>query len=299
MATPIQLDLVKTGIDLVVKTQTKNGKLTFETIAPSIQHREGFYRLRIITGFGDAGAYGNGVAVPSDRKYSLYEENIYPTRFAKAWEYDLHDKDEDVYNQLAENVGDIAVSMRRRKNKEAANLFNNGFDSNFAIYDGQPLFSTAHPGAVGIANGSNRPASGSSLGSIAVESAIAAYMGQLDPRGESMEFEGNLELHVGNLLFPLATRIVEASGLAGTNDNDPNFAGRYVTVRKNDKITSSTAQYYKAASQDEHKLRTIQFSPYRITNQTEARTEIVVNVVSERYTMFVGQWQGTYADPGA
>lgn len=297
MATPLDLDLIKAGIDTVIKIQTKNGRLTFQTIAPVIDQKQGYYKSRIISGFKDAGVYGRGVPVPSDRKVSVYETDYYPLRFAKAWEYDNYSKDEDVYNEMASNVADIALAMRRRKNKEAANLFNNGFDSAFPVYDGQTLFSTAHPGVGGNVM-SNRPAAGSSLGVYSIEAAIGAYFGQTDVNGESMEFEGNLELHVGNGIFLLASRLVRATQVAQSNDNDPNVIKDYIQLRRNDKITSTTAHFYKAQSEDEHGLRTLQFSPYRIDTQMEARTGQTVNVVSERYRCVVLKSQGVYGDPG-
>lgn len=298
MATPAELDLIKAGIDKVIKVQTKNGRLMAHDIAPVINHREGYYRVKVITGFGDAGVYGRGAPVASDRKQALYDTEMYPLRFAKAWEHDTYDEDEDVYNEMADNAADIAKAMRRRKNKEASNLFGNGFDSAYPIYDGQVLFSTAHPGITGV-TGSNRPAAGNAMGVLAMENVIGNYFGQNDPRGESMEFEGNLECWVGNTLFPLTTRIVDSLGVAQSADNDPNFVGRYITVKRGDKLTSSTAHYYKAKDQDEHGLRCIVFSPYRIDSQEEARTGVTVHVVSERYRMVVMQWQGTYGDPGA
>lgn len=291
---------MKAGIDAVLKIQTKNGRLTFQTIAPTIDTKEGYYKAVVTSGYKDAGVYARGAPVPSDRKVRLFENDYYPKVFAKAWDYDIYTKDEDVYNQMGTNVGDIAIAMRRRKNKEAANLFNNGFDASGAsnIYDGQPLFSTAHPGVGGGFLGSNRPAVGNSLSPYSVEAAVGNFFGQFDVNGESMEFEGNLELHVGNLLYMLASRIINATQIAGSNDNDPNVVKQYITLHRNDKITSATAHYYKSQTEDEHGLRTIQFSPYRITSENEARTQLTVNVVSERYRCVVLKWQGTYGDPG-
>ena len=297
--TTADLDLVKAGTDAILKVQTKNGRLTFETIAPTIEHREGYYKAVVTSGYKDAGVYARGASIPSDHKARLFETDYYPKMFAKAWDFDIWAKDEDVYDQMGSNVADIAIAMRRRKNKEAANIFNFGFSSGTLIYDGQPLFSTAHPGVGGGFVGSNTPATGNSFGPYAVEAAIGNFFGQLDVNGESMEFEGNLELHVGNLLYLLASRVVKATQIAGSNDNDPNVLQQYIELRRNDKITSSTAHFYKSQNADEHGLRTLQFSPYRITSETEARTQLVVNVVSERYRMVVLKWQGTYGDPGA
>lgn len=298
MATPSELGLIKSGIDTVIKIQTKNGANTAFDMAPAINHREGYYRAAVITGFGDATQYGMGVSVPSDRKQSLYVTDFYPKRFAKAWEYAIQEKDQDVYREMASNAADIATAMRRRKNKEAANLFcNNGFSSVYPIYDGQPLYSTAHPGVSGV-TGSNTPASGNALGILVLEDVIGNYFGQTDPRGESLEFEGNLQMWVGNMKYLLAMRLAQASQIAQSPDNDPNVVKRFIDVKRGDKITSTTAHFYKASSEQEHGLRTIVFSPYRVTEGVEARSEVTVMVVSEQYNCVALKWNGTYGDPG-
>lgn len=297
--TTVDLDLVKAGIDAVLKIQTKNGRLTFETIAPTIDTKQGYYKAVVTSGYKDAGVYTRGQPIPSDRKQRLFETDYNPRLFGKAWDFDIFAKDEDVFDQMGTDGADIAIAMRRRKNKEGANLFNYGHDSGTLIYDGQPLFSTAHPGVNGQFLGSNRPTVGNSFGPYAVESAIGAFFGQLDVNGESMEFEGDLELHVGNLLYMAASRVIQSMQIAGSNDNDPNVLKSYIKLNKNDKITSAVAHYYKSQREDEHGLRTIQFSPYRISSQEEVRTQLVINVVTERYVMVVLKWQGTYGDPGA
>lgn len=299
MATPKDLGLIKRGIDQVIKIQTKKGRYTYRTIVKQVEHREGYYKAKEITGFGDADVYSRGAPVSSDRKYQGYETDWYPLRYAKAWDKDIYDSDEDVYNELPTAAADIAIAFRRKKNKEAANLFNNGHDGTlYPIYDGQALFSTAHPGVLGN-TGTNRPVTGSALSSIAMETAISGLMSQVDPRGESLELEGNIECHLSNYLYPLGWRITEASGFAGTNDNDPNFAGRYVKVIRQDKLTSQTAHYYKMADESEHGLTCIQFSPIRTTVGVEARSEQIVTVTSERYRMAVLSWRGLWGDPGA
>lgn len=291
------LNLIKAGIDTVLKIQTKAGKPTYERIGPTINHKQGFYRSRIITGFGDASVVSAGQPVPSDNKLSLYETDYYPLKFAKAYEYDVEADEDDVYGEVGNFAADLSKAMRRRKNKEMANLLNNAFDSNYPIYDAQPLCSTAHPG-LGSNTGANRSSVAKAFGALNLEDEMTAMMSQVDPRGENLELEGNMIIHVGNTLWPLASRVVDASGLAQTNDNDPNFAGKYMSVDRQDKMTSATSWFLKMANQDEHGLRMIQFTPYKIITQQEARTVQNLVVVYERYIACVLQWYGLQGNPG-
>jgi hypothetical protein len=292
------LDLVKAGIDTVMLVQSKSNNVSWQRIGPAINHDEGFYRARILASFGDASVINEGQAVPTDQKKSLYQPDFYPFKFAKAYEFTIEAKEDDVYKQVGNFAADLARSMRRRKNKEMANILNNGFSSSLQpIYDASALFADAHAGAGG--NTGDNLSTTASLGSISLETMITDMMNQPDPNGELMEFEGGMALHVPNALFPLATRIVDANGLAGTPDNDPNFVGRYLTVDRQPFLTSTTAFFLKLKNEDEHGLRMIQFTPYQTVMQDEARTLTKLVVVFERYVAAVLMWQGVQGNVGA
>jgi hypothetical protein len=291
------LDLLKAGIDTVMLVQSRASNQSYQRLGPTINHDEGYYRARILASFGDASIVNEGQPVPTDSKKNLYTPDFYPLKFAKAYEFTIEAKEDDVYKQVGNFAADLARSMRRRKNKEMANVLNNGFSSTFAIYDGGALFANNHAGVSGV-TGSN-VSTAASLGSISLETMITDLMNQTDPNGELMEFEGNMTLHVPNALFPLATRIVDASGLAGTADNDPNFAGRYVTIDRQQFLSSPTAYFLKLKNDDEHGLRLIQFTPYQTVMQDEARTLTKLVVVFERYTPAVLMWQGVQGNQGA
>lgn len=301
LTTTQQLDLIKAGIDTVLKIQSKTAQNpTWAEICKLISTKEGFYRLRVMTGFGDAGVVSEGSPVPSDSKISLFAKDFYPLMFAKAYETTYQAEAHDVYKEVANFAPDLVKSMMRRKNKEAANIFNNGFDgTNFPIYDGQALFSTAHPGAAGVAVASNIANPAIALGPIALENMMTSVFSQTDPRGESMEYESGMNLYVPNRLFPLATRIVDATKLAGGNDNDPNVTSKYFTVVRQDKLTSTTAWFLRMKDEMEHGLRMLQFMPYQIDTDKDIRVLQNLVVVFEQYITAVFQWQGTAASAGA
>lgn len=75
----------------------------------------------------------------------------------------------------------LAFSFRQTKENVAANVYNNGFDSNFTGGDGVELFSTAHPTLAG--NQSNLLSPGVDLSEKGIEDLIIQIMGALNFRG--------------------------------------------------------------------------------------------------------------------
>jgi len=298
--------LLHSGIDEVKTIIAENRENTWSRIASEISTKEGFYDLNIISGLGDFTVVGAGSPVPSDNKFQVFRQQFYPLKFAKAYDFDYEAEVFDVYNEIARISDELARTATRTKNKVVANLLNNAFSTSYPIYDTVALCSASHTGVTGttpfLTGGWSNTTSGaaSALGPIALETAQTSIMNQCDVRGEPMLYGGGkLVLHVPNALFPLATRIVEASGLAGTNDNDPNFSGRYVNVDVQPYLTSSTAWFLKAVGDRNHGLRLIQFNPMEIWTDKDARTVSKIIVAHEMYTTAVTQWQGLYGSQGA
>lgn len=289
-------DLIHAGIDLINKIVTKKGMVQWPRIGPAISTKQGYYREAIVTALGDVGIVPAGAVIPTDTKLRLYTNDFYPLKFAKAYEYDYESEKFDHYGEIANISKDLSTVFRRHRNKEMANLLNNGFSSSYNIYDGQPLFSTAHVGAPGYTSTgwSNTAATSAALGSISLEEGMTNLYNQTDLRAELMEFEGNMILHVPNALIPLADRITRAKGLAQTNDNDPNYAGQYVKADKQSWLTASGPWFLKMANDEEHGLRMFNFSGYEIMKGADIRTAQKIVTALELYTTGVIQWQGVY-----
>jgi hypothetical protein len=298
MASPFDQELIKSGIDEVKKVQAERGKIRVGRLAPTINHREGYYAIQRNTGFRDARSYSRGEPIEQDVKTKLELQHIYPLIFAKSWTTYLYDPHEDVYNEMADNIADAGLAMIRRKDKEEMNLLNNGFSSSYLIVDGQPLFSTAHTGATGVTGQANRPTTGSSLDVTSVEEMLTRLMGQEDFNGESMYFDTDINIWVGVTLWPLLWRIVEAEMQAGGADNDPNYVGTRVRAMMSHQISSTAAFYGVAADSSQHHLRMIQFSPYNVFTREAGHALDVDHYVWERYRAVAEDWHGTDANPG-
>jgi len=288
------LGLIKAGIDGVLKIQVKKGRDYYSKIAPTIKpgSKEGYYRNVISTGFKVLEATSPGSNVPSDVKLKLYDTNYWPIRFAKAYVWDIDAEEDDMYGEIGNISKDAMIAAMRTVNKEVAEVLNKAFTSGYTIYDGQVFASTAHTSATGVATRANRPSTLKTFGSITLEEELAAHWDLLDPRGETLEQEGNVKIHIGNTLFPQVTRVLDASGLAESPDNDPNFAGRYVTACRNPYMTSTTMWALQNADEDEHGVRWIDWGGVKVVNLPADRTLQKSIVVYRRGVGAVLRWEG-------
>lgn len=289
------LGLIKAGIDSVRKIQVKKGYDYYSGVAPTITPgtKEGYYRSVVMTGFKTLEIVPSGQNVPSDVKFNLFDTNYWPSRFAKAYDWDLDADEDDFYGEIAAISSDAMLAAMRTINKEVADIYNNAFTSGFNIYDAVVFASTAHTGAPGVANRANRPSTLKTFGSITLEEELAAHWDTLDPRGEIMDFHGNVKLVTSNTLFPQATRIVDASGLAESMDNDPNFAGRYVSTHRMPHMTSTEMWVLQNSEEDMHGVRWIDWGGVKVTQLPADRTLQKGIVVHRRGIAAVLQWEGT------
>ncbi len=293
------LGLTKAGVNKIYRVESESKRQAWSEWGPAVDTKEEFYRVKIITGFANMTAVNEGSPVPTDSKVALYTPDFYPLKYAKAYEPTLEAEETDFYGEVMNYAPSMINSYRRTMNKDACNRFaNNGFDSNYTIYDGQKLYSTAHPGITGI-TGANTPTTPRAFGSLALEAALQDIMAQTDARGEPLEFELGHNLFVGTGLAGVADRTVKATGLAQSADNDPNWGGgqiRKISVQQN--ISSATAYFFVPANSEDHGLRMLRRKKFFTKYGEEIRTLKKLFVCGGEFLAIVTSWYGTYGDPG-
>src|SRR3990167_1896716 len=215
MITGETLGLVKAGIDEVRKIQVKKKRQFWPGVAPAMTCKEGFYRSKIITGFKELLIHTKGQSVRGDTKEALFDTNIYPLLWARAYDWDIEANEDDVYNEISKIPRDATIAQNRTWNKQVvATFLTNGFSASYPIYDTLALYSASHTSAAGVAVRSNLASPVLSLSSANLEKGLMFLWDQTDPNGETMEYEGGAKLFVNNKLYPVATRIVQADKFA-------------------------------------------------------------------------------------
>lgn len=127
--------------------------------------------------------------------------------------------DDDQYRQINKLPQAMARSGRAKVEKDAMLPLINGFDPQFAIYDGKPLFAEDHPlldSNKTVSNVLHKPLTEESL-----KEAILLMRNTLDEAGNLVQFKPT-RLIVPPALEDTAIRITKSEKIAGTNLNDTN-----------------------------------------------------------------------------
>lgn len=83
--------------------------------------------------------------VEYDRPYQGYKQVYEFPEFAKGFRIERKMWDDDRYNEINKRPQGLAISAQRRRQQDAAKIFNNAFDSDYEGPDGEPLCSETHP----------------------------------------------------------------------------------------------------------------------------------------------------------
>ena len=108
-------------------------------------------------------------------------------------------------------------SMAQTKNILGASVLNNGFDAQFPIGDGQPLFSTAHP--IDGGTFANTPAVAADLNEASLEAAIIAIQQFRNQAGLIVQTKPK-KLIIGPQNQFVAERLLASAFRTGTANND-------------------------------------------------------------------------------
>lgn len=114
----------------------------------------------------------------------------------------------------------LAFSFRQTKERVAAGVFNRGFNTAYALADGQPFFSTAHPNTNG-GTWANRLAIDADFSESALEDMIIGIMQATDDRGLLINLMPQ-SLHIAPANWFNANRVLKSVYQTGNANNDIN-----------------------------------------------------------------------------
>lgn len=179
-------------------------------------------------------------SVSYDRLHQGYSKLYEFPEFAKGFSVERKMFDDDRYNIINKRPAGLAISANRRRETDAAFIFNNAFASSGVNLDGvtidttgsdgKPMCaddhtSTAPDGPTARSNRGTLPLSHASL-----QTARNAMRATLDDRG------GKISVTADTLLVPVALEetawsLIEAAGVVDTNTHNPNIhQGKYKLI---------------------------------------------------------------------
>jgi len=175
----------------------------------------------LMAGLGGAQVKPEGTGVAYDAGGEVWTQRHVNETIALAFAITEEAVEDNLYGNLGAKFSkSLARSMTHTKEIKGVSILNNGFDSNFAIGDGQPLFSASHPLFYG-GTASNLLATASDLTESSLEDAFILVSLMVDDRGIPIAINPKKLVVAPQNRFN-AERLTQTQMRPGTNDNDIN-----------------------------------------------------------------------------
>jgi len=254
----------------------------------------------MLAGFAQAPVKGEGASVSYDTAQETFTSRYTHETVALAFSLTEEAIEDNLYDSLSSRyTRALARSMANTKQVKAANVLNNGFNSNFPGGDGKELFATNHPTLTG-GDQSNEPTTAADLNETSLENALIDISQFKDERGIKINVQARKLIVPPQLQF-VAERILQSPGRVSTSDNDINamknmgmFPEGYVV---NHYLTDTDAFFIKTDAPNgmKHFVR----SPMSTGMEGDFETGNVRYKARERYSFGFSDWRGMYGSPGA
>ena len=174
-----------------------------------------------LSGFSAAPVKNEGSAIAYDNAQEVFTARYNHETIALGFSLTEEAIEDNLYDSLSSRYTKaLARAMAYTKQTKAAAILNNGFDTDYAGGDGQPLFSASHPLVSGGTN-SNIPSTPADLNETSLEAAVIQIAAWTDERGLLIAAKPRKLVVPPSLMF-VATRLLETELRTSTADNDIN-----------------------------------------------------------------------------
>ena len=255
-----------------------------------------------LEGFGLASQKQEGDDITFDSRQQGFTPKYPNLAYAKGFVVTREAIDDELYGQFRKGARSLAKSMMITKEVIGAAVYNNGFDSNFTMTDGDgvELFSTAHSNGPSGGTYSNRLTVDADLSEASLENLLIQIGNVKDARGLQSALQA-VRLIVPTDLNYEAIRILKSSGQSGTANNDINAIKESGAIRDgtlvNPYLTDTDAWFLLTDAEDglKHYTRTpLEFA------QDEAFTSGNMRFKAyERYSFGWSDARGCFGSQGA
>jgi len=258
----------------------------------------------MLTGFAGAAIKQEGAGVQFDQASEAYTSRYTHNTIALAFAITEEAIEDNLYDRLASRyTRALARSMSQTKQTIAANILNNGFDSNYTGGDGVQLLANNHP----LANGStfsNILATAADLNETSLEQSLIDIAGFVDERGLKIALQGRKLIIPKELQFT-AERVLRSP--LSTNQTG-NFAKNDINAilnmgmvpegyRVNHFLTDTDAFFL--ITDAPNGLKNFVRSPIKTAIEGDFDTGNVRFKARERYSFGWSDPRGIFGTPGA
>ena len=253
----------------------------------------------MLSGFANASVKPEGQGVNYDTAQESFTARYTHETLALAFSITEEAIEDNLYDRLASRYTKaLARSMANAKQVKAANVLNNGFDSNFTGGDGVELFSTAHPIVAGTFK--NELSTAADLNETSLEQSLIDIAAMTDERGLKIAARG-MKLIIPSELQFTAERLMKSQGRTGTADNDINAVANMGMIPQgyvvNHYLTDTDAFFIK--TDVPNGLKMFVRSPVKTSMEGDFETGNVKYKARERYSFGFSDPRGIFGSPGA
>ena len=254
-------------------------------------------------GFALAPVKEEGDSVAYDSQTEGYTPKYPNLMYAKGFIVTEEALEDNLYGVFNAKAQSLAFSMNQTKEVVAANVLNNGFDSNFVMQngDGQELLSTAHPnGPTNTGTFSNKLAIDADLTEASLEDLLIQINNATDPRGLRIALRGIRLIVAPSNMFN-AERIMGSTLQNDTANNALNAVKALQSIESgfsvNNFLTDNDAWFVKTNSPAGMKYYTRR--AVRFEQDMDFGTSNMRFKASERYSMGWSDARGMYGSSGS
>ena len=253
----------------------------------------------MLSGFGSASVKPEGTSVNFDSATESFTARYSHETVALAFQITEEAVEDNLYDKISTRYTKaLARSMAHTKQVKAANVLNNGFNSNFKGGDGVELFSSAHPTTSG--NQRNELETASDLNETSLEQAMIDIGAFADDRGLKVAAKAR-KLIIPSALQFTAERLMKSANRVGTADNDINALASKGMVPEgyvvNNYLTDTDAFFIK--TDVPNGMKHFQRSPIATSMEGDFETGNMKYKARERYSFGFSDWRGMFASEGA
>jgi hypothetical protein len=208
------------GLNALFGLEYKRYENQHEEIYDIESSERAFEEEVMLSGFANAAVKPEGSGVTFDNAQETFTARYTHETIALAFAITEEAIEDNLYDRIASRYTKaLARSMSNTKQVKAANVLNNGFDSNYSGGDGSPLFAVNHPTIAG--SFSNTLATQADLNETSLEQAIIDIAALTDERGLKIAARPTKAIVPPELQFT-SERLMKSVGRTGTANNDIN-----------------------------------------------------------------------------
>lgn len=292
-------NLHRVGLKEIIDLHEKEAvKQYTDLVGDEVNTRQAFERFYQISDFGVGLPTTEGNGVVFDALLPGNQLDVYPVMRTTGFSITKQAQYTDFYGVLKRNTKKMATAMTKTLELVVANYFYNGFTDTTTI-DSVSLFSTAHPLATGTI--ANRPSTELAFGFLNLESEMQQLRQQKTHRGLPMPFAGGLKVVIPGALEGTGRRVMQSSGMAGTNDNDVNWVKTRTQLVINDYMSfnSTTAWYLLPSDNSLNPVRIMRRIPRFTEDDYDIRYQKFLMTMGEEYAVFHADFRNTRGTLGA